>query len=62
MTDIIDRISFFQYVDTDGSKFVIFTDKFGRKWKLKEVNNPAILMPFIIEPLPLFLSLSISFP
>lgn len=52
MSDIVDRISFFQYVDTDGAKFVIFTDRFGRKWKLKEVTNEDIKFPFIITPLP----------
>ena len=42
-----------QLTSMEIDEYIIYTDKFGRKWKLKPVTNPAILMPFIIEPLPI---------
>lgn len=52
MTSILDRVSLFEYGNTDGTRFLIYTDRFGRKWKLTEVTNEDIKFPFIITPLP----------
>lgn len=28
---------------------VIYEDKFGRKWKLEQINNPAVELPFLVK-------------
>jgi hypothetical protein len=36
----------------DHETFIIYRDKFDRKWRLDIVKNEKIMMPFIITPLP----------
>ena len=38
------------YPNFDGD-YLIYTDIFGRRWKLTPVTNENIKMPFIIEPI-----------
>jgi hypothetical protein len=38
------------FVDTD---FLIYEDKFGRRWKLEPITNENIISPFLITPSPI---------
>lgn len=48
----INNIQVGEIYNLKSDDYLIFIDKFNRKWKLTPVTNPNIEMPFIITPLP----------